>query len=137
MRQRAERAVRRGVAVAANDGGAGQSEALLRADDVDDALPLVELVVVFDAEVLGVLRQRGDLLGAFRIGIGLAAVGGRHVVIDHGQRLLRRMNLAARSAQAFERLRRGHLVHQMAVDIEEAGTVIGLMDQMIVPDLVI
>jgi hypothetical protein len=36
--QRAEGAVGRGVAVAADDGHAGQGEALLRADDVDDAL---------------------------------------------------------------------------------------------------
>jgi hypothetical protein len=38
VRQRAEGAVRRGVAVAADDGHAGQREALLGADDVDDAL---------------------------------------------------------------------------------------------------
>ena len=38
-----------------------------------DALALVELVEIVDAEILGVLRQRGDLLGAFRIGIGLAS----------------------------------------------------------------
>ena len=71
VRQRAERAVGRGVAVAADDGGAGQRKALLGADDVNDALTLVELVVIFDAEILGVLRQRRDLLGALRIGIGL------------------------------------------------------------------
>ena len=44
--QRAEGAVRRGVAVAADDGRARQREALLGADDVDDALALVELVVI-------------------------------------------------------------------------------------------
>jgi 3-isopropylmalate/(R)-2-methylmalate dehydratase large subunit len=38
---------------------------------VDGALPLVELVVVGDAEIAGVLGERGDLLGALRIGIGL------------------------------------------------------------------
>ena len=51
VRQRAEGAVGRGVAVAADDGRAGQGEALLRPDDVDDALALVELVVIFDAEI--------------------------------------------------------------------------------------
>src|SRR5690606_10542650 len=59
--QRAESAVRRGMAVAADDRRAWQREALLRADDVHDALPDVELVVVFDAEILGVLRQRLNL----------------------------------------------------------------------------
>ena len=135
--ERAEGAMRRGMAVAAHDRGAGQREALLGPDDVDDALALVELVEILDAEILGVLRQRRDLLGAFRIGIGLAAVGGRHVVIDHGQRLVRRVHLAAGGAQAFEGLRRGHLVHQMAVDIDQAGAVRLLVDQMVVPDFVV
>jgi hypothetical protein len=58
-------------------------------------------------------------------------------VIDHGQRFLRRANLAAGGAQTFEGLRRGHLMDQMAVDIEQAGAVIGFVNQMIVPDLVV
>ena len=58
VRQRAEGAVGRGVAVAADDGHAGQGKALLGADDVDDALALVEGVVIFDAEIAGVLGQR-------------------------------------------------------------------------------
>ena len=61
VRERAEGAVRRGVAVAADDGHAGQGEALLRADDVDDALAAVELVEILDAEIAGVLGQRRDL----------------------------------------------------------------------------
>ena len=55
--ERAESAVRGGVAVAADERGARQREALLGPDDVDDALALVELVEIFDAEVLGVLGQ--------------------------------------------------------------------------------
>ena len=137
MRQRAERAVGRGVAVAADDGGAGQRKALLGADHVDDALALVELVVIFDAEFPGVLRHHPHLLDAFGIGIGLGAIGGRDVVVDHGQRLLRRAHLAPGGAQAFERLRRGHLMDQMAVDIEQAGAVFGFVNQMVVPDLVV
>ncbi len=66
VRERAERAVRRGVAVTADDGRAGQREALLGADDVDDALPRVELVVVLDAEMRGVVGERLDLLGGLR-----------------------------------------------------------------------
>ena len=57
VRQRSECAVGRGVAVAADDRGAGQRKALLGADDMDDALTLVELVVVFDAEILAVLAS--------------------------------------------------------------------------------
>ena len=55
VRQRAEGAMRRGMAVAADDGRAGQGEALLGPDHMDDALALVALVVIFDAEIAGVL----------------------------------------------------------------------------------
>ena len=48
--ERAERAVGRGVAVAAHQRDARQGEALLRADDVADALAPVELVVIFEPE---------------------------------------------------------------------------------------
>ena len=135
--ERAERAMRRGVAVAANQRHARQREALLRADDVADALPHIELVVVFEAEQLGVLGEIGDLRGALGIGIGQVAVRGRHVVVDHQQRLLRRPHLAAGQPQPLERLRRGHFVNDVPVDVDEAGAVRLLMDQMIVPDLVV
>ena len=93
------------MTVPADQCGARKREALLGSDDVDDALALVELVEIFDAEILGILRQRSNLLGAFGIGIWLRAIGGRHVVINYGERLVGRMHLAARDAQAFESLR--------------------------------
>ena len=93
--QRTEGAVGRGVAVAAHQRDAGKGETLLRADDVDDALALVELVVIFEIEEFGVLGEISDLRLALRIGILLPAVGGRYVVIDHEQRLIRRAHLAA------------------------------------------
>ena len=137
IRERAERAVRRGVAVATNKRNSGQRKSLLRADDVHDPLPLVELIVIFKPEELGVLGQVRDLLFALRVGILLMPVGGRHVVIDHAQSFLGRAHLAARQAQAFERLRARHLMHEMAVDIEQARAVRLLVNQMVVPDLVV
>ena len=44
-------AVGGGVAVTADDGGAGEGNALFRADDVDDALPRVEQRDVGHAEL--------------------------------------------------------------------------------------
>jgi hypothetical protein len=67
----------------------------------------------------------------------LAALGGGHVVVRHGDGLFRRAHLAAGHPQALEGLGAGHFVHQMAVDVEEAGAVFGLMDDVVVPDLVI
>ena len=37
----------------------------------------------------------------------------------------------------FKGLGAGHLVHEVAVDIQQAGAVIGLVDNMVVPDLVV
>jgi hypothetical protein len=67
MRQRAEGAVRRGVAVAADDRHARQGEALFRSDDVDDALADIVLRIIFDAEIGGVDGQLLDLDAAFLV----------------------------------------------------------------------
>ena len=64
--ERPERAVRGGVAVAADDGHARQRAALLGPDDVDDALAGVAHRVVRDAELGGVLAQHLDLAGRDR-----------------------------------------------------------------------
>ena len=80
--------------------------------------------IVFDAEIAW--RSAASVStwsAAFGIVDALGAVGGRHVVVDDGERLLRRAHLAAGHAQALEGLRARHLVHEMAVDIEEAGAV--------------
>ena len=58
-------------------------------------------------------------------------------MIDHRERFLRCVNLAAGYAQALERLRRRHFMHEVAIDVDQAGAVLGLVDQMIVPDLVV
>ena len=138
VRQRAECAMGRGVAVAADDRGARQGEALLGADDVDNALTLVVLVEIFNAELGRVVGQRLDLNPAFLVLDAERPVRrGRDIVIDHGQRLLRRTHLAVHGAQAFERLRAGHFMHQVPVDIEQAGAVILLIDHVVVPDLVV
>ena len=50
-----------GVGVAADDGRTGKGEALLGADDVDDALALVGEAKVCDAELLDVLLERHAL----------------------------------------------------------------------------
>ncbi len=137
VRQRAERAMCGGVAVAADNRRAGQREALLGADDVDDALALVALVEIFDAEVFRVLGQRLDLNAAVVVGDALGAIGGRHVVIDDSQRLFRRAHLAARHAETFERLRARDLVDQMPVDIEQARAVRLAIHDVVVENLVV
>ena len=135
--ERAESAVGCGVAVAASQRGAGKRKTLLRPDDVDDALALVELVEIFEPEQFGVFRKIRDLRRAFRIGIGQFAVGGRHVVVDDAERFVRRAHLAAGEAQPFECLGTRHLVHEMAIDVDEAGAVRLLIHQMVFPDFIV
>ena len=67
--------------------------------------------------------------------IGLRAVAGRHVVVGHGQGGVGPAHLAAGQPQALEGLRAGDLVDEVAVDVEEAGAVRLLVDEMRVPDL--
>ena len=114
----------------------GQREALLRPDDVHDALPEVELVEIFDAEFARVPGQLLDLLAAFRILDAAAAIGRLDVVVDDRERLLRRAHPAAGQPQALESLRARHLVDEMPVDIDEAELARRLQD-MLVPDLVV
>jgi hypothetical protein len=45
-------------------------------------------------------------------------------VVDNGKRLLRMRDLAAGHAQALEGLRARHFMDEVAVDIEQAGTVV-------------
>ena len=137
MRQGAKRAMGGGVAVAAHNRGAGKRKALLRSDDVDNALALIELVEIFDAEFTGVFGQSRHLGRGFWVRDTMRAVGCRNVVVDHSQRLFRRANLTARHTQAFNSLWRRHFMHQMAVNIEEAGAIRLCIDDVIVPDLVI
>ena len=84
-RERAERAVRRGVRVAADDVMPGLGQAELRADDVHDALLDVAERVQPDAELRGVLAQRLHLGAGDRVGDRLVDVEGRDVVVLGGE----------------------------------------------------
>src|SRR6185503_18911068 len=98
----------------------------------------IALVEVLDAEVLGVLGHGLDLDAAFLVLDALVAVGGGgDVVVDHGQRLLGRAHLALRQPQPLERLWARHLVHEMAVDIENARAVRLPRDDVVLEDLVV
>ena len=97
----------------------------------------VEFVEILDAEVLRAFSASASICASLSGSGCRRAVGGRHVVVDDGERLLRRAHLAARHAQALERLRARHLVDEVAVDIEQAGAVGLLVDHMVVPDLVV
>src|SRR5690606_11541835 len=134
--ERAEGAMRRGVRIAAHDGHAGQGEALLGAYDVDDPLADVADVEQGDAELTAVLLQSLHLDARLLFGDAPRAVGGRYVVVRHGENGVGTAHRAPALAQPFERLRAGHLVDQVAVDVQQARAVLLLVDHVGVPDLV-
>lgn len=133
--QRSEGTVCGGMGVTAHDGHAGQGEALLGADDVNDSLALVAHRVGGDTEVVGVGAQRVDLLTGHRVDDRQPDVGGGHVVVLGGEGQLGPTHRPSGHAEAFERLRRGHLVDQVKVDVQDVGLALGRMDHVVIPDL--
>ena len=82
----AERAMGRGMGVATNQGQAGQGNALFRANDMDDAVPLVSHREMVEAEVIGGLLQAGHGLAHLTLGNVLDGLGGGwHAVIGNAK----------------------------------------------------
>jgi hypothetical protein len=148
--ERAERAVGGGVAVAAHDRQARLGQPELRADDVHDALVGVAHRVQPDAELGAVLAQRLDLGAGDRVGERAVRTvergrggerhapavdpGGGHVVVFGGDGQVGTAHLTAGLAQPVERLRAGHLVQQVKVDIEQIGLALRAAHHVGVPD---
>ena len=130
-RERAERAVRGGVGVAADDRHAGLRDAELGADHVHDPLPGGAERVDGHAELGAVALERFDLHARELVldprGDGRAV--GRRVVVGGRERAVGAAHRAAGHAQAVEGLRAGHLVDEVQVDVEQAvGHLVGLPD---------
>ncbi len=56
-------------------------------------------------------------------------------MIGHGQGEFGAADLAAAYAQRLEGLGAGHLVNEVTVDIDQAGSIIAAFHEMSVPDL--
>ncbi len=132
--ERAERAMGGGVAVATDDGQARQGNSLLRTNHMHDALTGIADRDVGYREGGGVGLQRGDLQRAFRLLDRLVAGAGGNVVVHHRQRGLGAAHAAAGQAQALESLGAADLVHQMPVDVEQAGAIRQALHHVGVPD---
>ena len=103
-------------------------------DDVHDALLGRVHVEQRNAEFLAIFLQGLNLLRRNRIGDGSAARLGRNVVVDGGDGAVGLANPASGRAQAVERLRRGHFVHQVQVDIKQRQAASGAADHVLIPD---
>ena len=129
-----------GVRIAAHNGHARQGGALLRADDVDDALAHIADAELGDAVPAAVLIQ-GDHL---RLGDGIRNAGDAggavvrgHVVVRRGQVGLAPPQGATGQVQAGKCLGRGDLMQQMSIDVEQPLP-IGPLTQIVVrPNFVV
>ena len=133
----AEGAMRRGMAVAADQRHARQGEAEFRADDVHDAV-----AIVLHIGCNGCRNARSWPAAARPAGwpARRAAAGAAAASEPHGRRPRhgsRDDAICGLRHQARKRLRARNLLHEMPVDIEQrASVVIGLHD-VLLPDLVV
>ena len=134
-RQGAHGPVGGGVAVAANDGHAGERQALFRPNDVHDPLARVVYGNVRHGEVADIFLQGLQLKDAVRLRT-YPPRRGRHIVVGHGDGGARLTNLPARGAQTLERLRAGDFVNEVPVDVEDGRAVRQGLDDVGVPDFV-
>ena len=119
---RTESSVRGGVRIAACDRGTRLGDALLGADDVDDALLARREVEISDAEVIGIFAQRlHHFCGKWVLWRVL--VDRWHDVVDGGKSTLRELHLEAEVAKHAEGLRRSDLMDQVSADEELRATV--------------
>jgi len=110
---------------------------------MDNALFQVGITDISDAGLGRVHLERGELLRALHVGDGnavarrIAPGRRRQVMVGNGKREIRAAHLATCRAKAFEGLRAGHLVDEVAVDVDEAGAIVPAFDDVGVPDLLV
>ena len=135
-RERAKRAVRARVAVAAHDCHAGLGEPEFRADDVHDALFGRVNVKQLDAKLFAVAAQCFDLIGRDRVGDRQTAIGRRHVVVHRPEGQGGTANSSARLPQTIKRLGRRDLMNEVQIDIKERRLALRLTNDVRLPQFV-
>ena len=142
VRQRTKRTMRGGVRITADHGHARQGGALLRAHHMHDALPCIVHLEFEDAEIGAVFVQGLHLQTRYvitdrRQPTGALDAGGGHVVVGRGDIGRHPPRLAPGQPQAFKRLRRGHFMQDVAVDVEQRRAIITAHHFMHVPQFVV
>src|SRR5262249_11886941 len=132
--ERAESAVGRSVAIAADDGLAGLRDAQLRANDVHDALVLAVHVEKAHAGFAAVPFEGVELSDGVLIDDRQSAVGGGNGVIHYGEGEIGAADSAAIFAETGEGLGRGAFVDEVPVNIDNGGLAGFFVDDVVVPD---
>ncbi len=131
----AERAVGRGVAVAAHDRKPRQRQPLLRPDHMNDALARIVEAEQYDAVRRRVGLERAHHRRDFGIGDRPVAAARRHIVIGDAEGELRLGDVAPARAHLAEGMERAFM-HVMAIDPEERGAVLARHDRVRRPQFV-
>src|SRR5947207_151430 len=111
-----ESAVSGSVAIAANDGHPGLSEALLRAHHVNDSLLLARQAVTTDAEIAAIGFELGNLGGGYFVQNWESARGCGRGMVGCCDGQIRAANFETALPKAVKRLRRGDFVDQVEID---------------------
>ena len=140
-RQRRARTVGGRVAVAADDGHAGQRRPFFRPHHMNDALALVHEGKVGGAPAgADVFVKRFHLKACDGIRDAVHALfptGRGRVVIGGGDDGGNAPGFAVCQPQTFKSLRTRHFVHQVAVDVEGGRAVVFDVDDVLVPKFVV
>ena len=123
----AERAVGRGVAVAADDQQARQRQSLLGTDHMHDALPGIVQSEQLDAVLRGVLLDLPHHARKLGIGDVTPRAAGRHVMVRHAEGQAGLGDLDAPLGQLAEGVERT-LMDVVAVDPEQRLAVLAAND---------
>ena len=132
--ERAEAAMRAGVAVAADDQAAGQAQAEFRTDDMDDALAGLVDIEHLDAAGRRFRPQRRQQLLPDLDRAG-APVRGRNRMVGRRKGQLGIVDREAAALEIEQPARAAEIMQQMAIDMEQIGILAQSRDDMLVPDL--
>ena len=135
-RQRAKRAVRARVTVAANDRHARLRQTKLWSNHVHDALFRRVNVEQLNAKLFAVASQRFDLIGRDCIGDRQTAIRRRHVVIDRAKRQIRTAHTTACLSQTVKSLGRRDLVDEVEIDVEQRRLALRLTNDVSLPEFI-
>ena len=136
--QCAECAMGCGMGIAADNGHAGLGKALLRADNMHDALAFIIHFEIRDTEFGAIILQRLDLDARCFIFYSPQAVRrSRYIVIRYGQCRIRTPGFPLCHTQTFKGLWAGHFMNKVAVNIQQAGAVACFMNQMRFKDFIV
>ncbi len=135
--QRAKRAVRGSVAVAADDGLSRLRDTQLRPDDMYDALLLAVHIKEADAGFAAIFVEGLKLQARVGVDDGQSAIGGGDRVVHHREGEIGAADFASLGAQAGESLRGSAFVDEVAVDVNKRGLVRLFVDNVAVPDFLV